>query len=190
MTPALTSPSSWRHALSLGTLTLIWLGSSGCREPQAPSPSASLCGEAPFEVFYGSGRPFEPLEEGSLLIEYGLQGGYHVDVSLRFVGELDPDLVHVNMRMIIEEGENPEGVEGTHSTQDWYLLFPDEGEELGCYFHRARIFLFDAGGEIPTESMVAGLDGATAELTISLDTDGPTYSDVRSFPLRFIPPSP
>ena len=171
-------------------LTLISFSVSACRDPQDPPPSAPLCGGSTFEVFYGYGRPFGPLEEESLLIEYGLQGGYHVDVSLRIVGELDPDLVNVNMRMIIEEGENPERIEGTHSTQDWYLLFPNDGEEPGCYFHRARIFLFDDGGEIPTESMVAGLDGATAQLTISIDTDGPTYTDVRSFPLRFIPPSP
>lgn len=171
--------------------TLLTIGGViGCPAPQQAPTSTSLCGDGPLEFSYGYGKPFGPLEDESLLIEYGLQGGYHVDVSLRFLGDLDPDLVNVLMRLVIEQGDNPHGIEGTHDTQAWYLLFPSEGEEQGCYFHRARIFLFDEGGEIPTESMVATLDGATARVSLSLETSGPTFTDTRSFPLRFVPPPP
>ena len=131
-----------------------------------------------------------PLEGGALSIEYGLQGGYHVDVSLRFEGELNPDLVDVSMSLEVVEGENPWEVTGSHQTEAWYLLFPDEGEAMGCYSYRARVFLFDGEGEIPTESMVEGLDGATALLRLKLTHEGGELMSEERFPLRFIPPSP
>ena len=46
--------------------------------------------ERPFVSAQTLGDDSTPL---SLPIEYGLQGGHHVDISLRFTGLSDPDLV-------------------------------------------------------------------------------------------------
>lgn len=170
----------------LGTLALL----SSCQEKPSSTPSESLCGKGGIAVSYGYGKPFESLDRNTLLIEYGLQGGYHIDVSLRFTGAFDPDLVDVKMDLSITNVDHTDGIIGRHDTQAWYLLFPSEKEEQGCYFHRARIFLFDGNGDIPTESMVSMLDGMTAKVNLTLTTSEQMFETSETFPLHFIPPSP
>ena len=164
---------------------LVW----ACDSASAPpSVEEGPCGVGALEVAYGVGEPLVPLEDEPLSIEYGLQGGFHVDVSLRFTGELNPDLVDVSLRLAITRGDNPGGVYGEHNTFEWYLLFPDEGEAPGCYFYRARVFLFDEAGEVPTHSHLEALTGAEATLSLSLTHLGGRYQDQARFELRFIPP--
>ena len=43
-------------------------------------------------------------------VEYGIQGGYHVDVSLRFTGDFNPDRVDVRMELeLLDISSNPQG---------------------------------------------------------------------------------
>lgn len=127
-------------------------------------------------LVYGYDRPFidaeylgdesEPLD---LPIEYGLQGGHHIDISLRFIGSIDPDLVDLSMALSVDIPLH-ERFYGTHQTEAWYLLFAEEREPDGCYFHRARVFLFDDTG-IPVQAWgVEELDGSLADLDITLST--------------------
>ena len=132
----------------------------GLYEPDDDEQAIGLCGQVPEEepnvivksavgLEYGYRRPFhrsgvdgttdDPLD---LPMEYGIQGGHHVDLSLRFIGELNPDLVDITIELIVDEPLT-DIFYGQHETRDWYLLFPDEDEREGCYFHQARIFLFD-----------------------------------------------
>lgn len=160
----------------------------GC-DKRAPSRStseiSSQCGaslsEDPVSIQYGLGRPFVPLEESGqlqnplpLMMEYGLQGGHHVDLSLRFNGSLDPDLVDISIRLSLI-GTLAEDYYGIHNTQEWYLLFPTEQEPDGCYFHRARIFLFDEV-DAPVEPWgVEELHNAHATLLVTLSTKTTQY---------------
>jgi hypothetical protein len=126
---------------------------------------------------YGFGRPFESSEflgtssdPLDLPMEYGIQGGHHVDISLRFTGSLDPDLVDITINLIIDNPFN-DLFYGIHNTQGWFLLFPQEEEVFGCYFHQARIFLFDLEG-LPVEPLgVSMLNGLGADLYIKLSTE-------------------
>ena len=135
----------------------------------------------PIGVEYGYDRPFIPavlLEdpEGSLdlPIEYGLQGGHHVDLSLRFVGIFDPDLVGLRIALSVDKPMT-ERFSGAHNTQEWYLLFAQDSEPAGCYFHRARIFLFDDTGA-PVQALgVNELHGSSASLDIELTTQDATH---------------
>jgi hypothetical protein len=147
-------------------------------------PRESLCGESldeshsGVELRYGFGRPFkasqttgdstDPLD---LPMEYGLQGGHHVDLSLRFIGDFDPDQVDIFIDLKVDEPFS-DAYYGVHDTREWYLLFAEGEEPPGCYFHQARIFLFDLEG-LPVEPLgVAMLNGLGILLTISLSSRG------------------
>ena len=128
-------------------------------------------------VQYGFGRPFEsseflgtPSDPLDLPMEYGIQGGHHVDISLRFTGSLDPDLVDITVELNIDDPFN-DLFYGIHNTQGWFLLFPQDEEVFGCYFHQARIFLFDLEG-LPVEPLgVSMLNGLGTDLYIKLSTE-------------------
>lgn len=173
------------------SLFYIVLTSSGCvlDEPDLKDLDLGIedltqCGLADrqnmsdgLSIQYGFGRPFMPsMFSGTqndpldLPMEYGLQGGHHVDISLRFTGELNPDLVNINIHLSISPPFN-DVYYGIHNTQGWYLLFPQDNEEVGCYFHQARIFLFDLEGS-PVEPLdVAMLHGLSTQLYIKLTTE-------------------
>lgn len=134
----------------------------------------------PFEAAVESGTEDSPLD---LPMEYGLQGGHHVDLSLRFIGSLNPDLVDITINLQVDDPLS-DLFYGQHETRSWYLLFSDEEEPEGCYFHQARIFLFDLEG-LPVEPLgVAMLNGLGAQLTISLTSDDLNYEWVARGILR------
>lgn len=130
---------------------------------------------------YGLDRPFVPLSQSGEqsdplqgLMEYGLQGGHHVDLSLRFNGQLNPDLVDVKIDLQVL-GDLESRYYGEHNTTDWYLLYPMEEEAIGCYFHRARIFLFDGDG-FPVEALgIEELNGHLALVKVTLLTSDSMY---------------
>ena len=135
----------------------------------------------PLGIEYGYDRPFIPASqlEGALStialpIEYGLQGGHHVDLSLRFVGQFNPDLVDLHITLRVDDPLT-DRFTGIHDTQGWYLLFAQDLEPEGCYFHRARIFLFDDLGE-PVQALgVSELHGSYAHLEIILTTQNSVH---------------
>ena len=107
--------------------------------------------------------------QGVPCIEDGLQGGHHVDLSLRFVGYFNPDLISLSIQLTVDAPLH-EQFSGSHHTREWYLLFAHEVEPEGCYFHRARIFLFDDSGLAVQALGVSELDGSLANLDITLAT--------------------
>lgn len=132
-------------------------------------------------IQYGFGRPFSASEyigtqdtPLDLLMEYGLQGGHHVDLSLRFTGKLDPDLVDISIDLKVA-GPLADLYYGRHETQAWYLLYPQDTEAEGCYFHRARIFLFDLEGQAVEPLGVEMLDGSYATIDIKLSSADADY---------------
>ena len=154
---------------------------------QSQSYIKGACGQGPIQLRLGYGRPFEPLQDQTLWMEYGIQGGYHVDVSLEFIGSFNPDLIDIEIQLevnmtseeirAVEEVEESEevgevgdiyGVYGRHFTADWYLLFAEDPPPLACYFYNTRVFLFDAEGQVPTRLMIEALNHQATTLTIHL----------------------
>ena len=180
-----------RHHLKV-LVSIIALWVSGCHstldQPGQVKSTTQQCGDLlrsetmlsdhaqPIGIEYGYDRPFIPAvrlddSESSLdlPIEYGLQGGHHVDLSLRFVGLFDPDLVDLRITLSMDTPLT-ERFSGIHDTREWYLLFAQDLEPIGCYFHRARIFLFDDTG-VPVQALgVSELHGSSVNLDIELTT--------------------
>lgn len=189
-----------RYVLSHYLLVIFYLCS--CQEvskktDDPPPLNETICGESldpssqEVSLHYGFDRPFipspyngtesEPLE---LKMEYGLQGGHHVDLSLRFTGAFDPDLVDINIDLQVN-GSLHDLYHGVHNTLDWYLLYPQDSEEEGCYFHKARIFLFDQNLEPLDAIGVESLSGNTVQLFITLITSDTTIYEWHAHGILF-----
>ena len=189
----------------------------GCDSSISSSPqTSSPCGLGDPQIFYGVDRPFIPFEStpAEWKIEYGLQGGYHIDLSFRFTGDLNPDEVDLTVVLLNPKDQtvfNPPPTDfdrsnnqfdlyypslqtqaqlqtfeiqdlfqslslpftlfGLHNTQQWYLIFAEPEDQLqGCYFYKARIFLYTPEGMIPTASDLRPMDQNHASLWIRLST--------------------
>lgn len=121
------------------------------------------CGSGDTVIKIGKDRPFKEIKVNQkLTMEHGLQGGYHVDVSLQLSGRFNPDLVDINIDLWLGDWHL-----GKHRSEDWYLFYgrPDEG---ACYFYQARVFLFNQKGEIPNETEILGLVGQKPLLKVEL----------------------
>ena len=170
--------------------TIFMLLSLSCTDEQKPKPEIkdqdAVCGEKVGNISnliglnYGYQRPFIPFMTSGLeadplplRMEYGLQGGHHVDISLRFTGSFNPDIVDIQIELKIDPPFQ-DLYYGIHNTLDWYLLYPQDNELEGCYFHNARIFLFDQMNAPLEATGVQTLDGTKAQLYITLITDDAT----------------
>ncbi len=130
-------------------LLLIILILSSCDDSTDSPNFEGPCGSGDTVIKIGKDRPFKEIKpHQKLMMEHGLQGGYHVDVSLKLMGRFNPDLVDVNIDLWLDDWHL-----GRHQSKDWYLIYgqPDEG---ACYFYQARVFLFNQKGEIPNEMQI------------------------------------
>ena len=219
-------PQKWDRVYTQQIQTLCLILSLycglGCDSSQGSlSQSNSPCGTGKPEIFYGLDRPFVPFETlpASWSIEYGLQGGYHIDLSFRFKGQHNPDQVDITLLLTTPEDQstvNPDLIEdsptaqqfssyymplqnqvqlqnieiqdlfqslkhsftlfGLHNTQQWYLIFAEPDDILqGCYFYKARIFLYTPQGTIPTASDLRPLNWQTSQLWIRLTTQDQSF---------------
>ena len=155
----------------------------------APESGAVTDSAAQVKLELGYDRPFSSAQTRadesaplSLPIEYGLQGGHHVDISLRFVGDLDPDRVDLSIELELDASSRDLSRDlswglswGRHDTEAWYLLFPQDSEPTGCYFHRARVFLFNETNDALQSSEVSELDDKLALLTLKLTSQRVVY---------------
>ncbi len=124
--------------------------------------SGTRCGSGVATVALGASNPFRPVEGDTWQIESGNQGGFHIDVSLRLQGSLDPD--HADVELVLLDGE---ARLGRYFMADWLLSFAVEGF---CDFPDARIVLLDSeGGLLELEDVIA-LDGRSFELRVGVDT--------------------
>ena len=177
----------------VGRCALFWgalLALSACEStPRAEEthPDAGVepspCGRGPISLELGRGRPMERLPEPlTLPMEYGLQGGYHVDLSLAFSGAFNPDLV--SLRLLVEDDDGWRI--GEHFTADWYLLFEDEGSaQPACFFYQARLFLYEPDGALPREETIEALAGREETLQVELsEQDGTSHHFERQLIFR------
>ncbi|MEE2645055.1 MAG: hypothetical protein VYD19_08990 [Myxococcota bacterium] len=137
------------------------------------------CGRGELSLQLGRGRPMHALSDPApAMIEYGLQGGYHVDLSFAFQGSIDPDLISLRLSVSDREGWQI----GEHFTAGWYLLLEEsEAERPTCYFYDARLFLYERDGSLPSEETVSRLAGREESLEIELEEQsGAVHSFVRS----------
>ncbi|MCA9545935.1 MAG: hypothetical protein KC613_16140 [Myxococcales bacterium] len=137
-----------------------------CDDDPSPPPAApdggadTPCGRGPAQVSLGVGQPYQPNPDQVFQTERGLQGGVHVDVSLRVQGSLDPDSVDVQIRLW--DGDT---LRGRHDTADWFF-FIDEAA-VACDYPKARLVLED------------GADGALPPDRVAEVTDRPLTLEVR-----------
>ena len=110
------------------------------------------CGVGAPRLELGVDRPFVENPEQRYRIHEGNQGGFHIEVSLRVRGEVDPDQADVELRLT--KGDR---LLAAHVNQDWLLTI----EPDGCEYPLARMVLLDEeGGLLPEERLaeIAGID--------------------------------
>lgn len=160
-----------RGARLLPIAALLLAGLAGCisdpsepgadadppREVGAPTP----CGEGSIDIVLGVDSPFSPRPDHAFPIDQGLQGGHHLDISLRAQGALDPD--HVDIQMDLIDGDTRIA---RHLTTDWLLHIDPDGP--WCDYPRARLVLVDREGGLLPPEQVDALVGRTLRLDVYL----------------------
>jgi len=112
------------------------------------------CGSGALDINLGVDNPFMPMPEHRFPIDQGLQGGFHIDISLRTHGTIDPD--HVDIQLDLFDGETRIA---RHMTTDWLLHVDPQGP--WCDYPRARLVLLDGEGGLLPPERVDGLVGRT-----------------------------
>lgn len=144
-------------------LALVLLLFYSCEQESQINQSQNPCGDGKTQIQVGHDRPFVAIEtNGDLMMEYGLQGGYHVDISLKILGGLNPDDVDVELLLYLGETQI-----GKHLSEGWYLLYGNPGEKA-CYFYNARVFLYNEKAEIPSRDDIERWMGKKARLKVAL----------------------
>lgn len=128
----------------------------------------------------GTGNPFVA-SESTFQIERGRQGGYHIEVSLRVMGAMDPDAVDIVIRL-----RNARRVVATHTQTDWLLRINTEGPH--CEYLVALLVLLDEdGGLLLPDAFAAEVDDA---MQIEVELLSPQGNALASFPVRLLAPPP
>lgn len=170
--------------------------SAGCADPEssppveedaAPtppvpptSPPGRKCGTGAPSIALGQDHPFTPLTAPVLPIQTGSQGGFHLEVSLRATGPLDPNDTDVRL-----EVWNGDWKLSSHVNTATLLgtLVPDV-----CDYDVARLVLVDELGMLLSPDRVQALPGAEVELRVRLtsapgevvDTFAVTLGDINA----------
>ena len=134
---------------------------SGCDD--APTSTASLCGPGEPRLEVGIDDPFVTASADGFSIDEGLQGGYHVDVSVRVRGLVDPDDVDISMSLRVD-GD----LVARHRTDNWLLKIYDDGPH--CEYPRARLVLSHRDGSLFELERVMTLVGKAGQLEVSLQS--------------------
>ena len=148
---------SFRRLLAFVVLTFL----VGCDD--TPKLDTSLCGGGAATVSVGIGDPYTEVPGGSYSIDEGLQGGYHVDISLSVVGTVDPDRVDIRMALWLDDT-----LIARHATDDWLLKIYDDPPH--CEYPRARFVLSNRDGSLFELERVMTLVGQEARLDVTLET--------------------
>ena len=133
------------------------------------------CGSGAITLEIGVGDPFIPTESMAFTVDQGNQGGYHVDVSLKIRGDIDPDNVDVDISILYEDLRL-----ARHRTNGWLLkIFPDAPH---CEFARARVVFTDLEGDLLELEEVEAMIGR--EVTLAVDVDSPLGGASERFPIQ------
>ncbi len=174
----------------------VFGSSPGCGEPEsspsvegdaAPtppvpptSPPGRKCGTGTPSIALGQDHPFTPLTAPVLPIQTGSQGGFHLEVSLRVTGPLDPNETDVRLELW-----NGDWKLSSHVNTATLLgtLVPDV-----CDYDVARLVLVDELGMLLPPDRVQALPGTEVELRVRLtsapgevaDTFAVTLGDINA----------
>lgn len=110
---------------------------------EEPSTDPTPCGAGLPTVAVGVGDPFTAISPLRFEVDAGLQGGRHVDVSVRLMGTFDPDAADVSLTLW--QGER---ALAQHATFEWLLLLPPANNPGTpyCDYPRARMVLVTPEG--------------------------------------------
>jgi len=162
----------WRgRVFGIGALAVA-LG--GCNdEGTATPPRETTCGSGALTASAGTGNPFEALAPLVYPIQVGLQGGFHIDVSIRAQGALDPD--HTDIELVLRQGEV---ARARHITADWLLYVDPAGP--WCDYPLARLVLVDENNSLlPRERLPEVADTPLAlDITLASPLGGGTVTQM------------
>ena len=140
---------------------LLSMAPLGCGDEVPPKDSP--CGSGSVQLEIGVDDPWRASELLHFSVDEGLQGGYHVDVSIKALGYLDPDSVNILLELDVDGRRI-----ARHVTDDWLLkIYPDEGH---CEYPRARLVFTDSDGSLMPLDDVEELIGSQGRLKISLES--------------------
>jgi hypothetical protein len=132
-----------------------------CDDDDEPSKPDSPCGSGAPTLELGLDRPFTENPTQRYRIEKGNQGGFHVHVSLRVRGLVDPD--DADIELSLTHGDH---ALAQHVNQDWLLTI----EPDGCEYPSARLILVDEEGGLLEEARLPDLAGVPLQLTAGVNT--------------------
>lgn len=156
-------------ALALGGLLGCDDGPDATRD-QSMAP-ATECGAGAGSAIIGAGDPFQDVPDRRFPIEQGLQGGHHLDISVRFSGAIDPDRVDLQLDLL--DGDRQIS---RHIAQDWLLYLVDGLD--ACDYPRARLVLLDEEGGLLPPAQVDALVGRPLTLEVHLRSAGLAIDEV------------
>ena len=144
-----------RPALDAGTTDALGDASKG-----------NTCGVRDSVLEIGADEPFVevPKRDGRYVFKIfeGHQGGYHIDVSVRVTGGLDPDEVNVDMRLGLKD--EPVAI---HTIDQWYLKLVEDRSH--CEYPKGQLVFAHESGELFTLDEVEALLDQTLSLTVKMD---------------------
>ena len=136
-------------------------------------PYMNRCGDGENRLAIGINEPFEPattqtepdgVERHQFSVYEGHQGGYHIDVSIRIEGGIDPDLVNVRLRLNQGEADTPVA---THAVDEWYLKLTDDREH--CEYPQARLVFAETSGQLMSLDDVTTLLNTSMTLAVTIE---------------------
>ncbi len=135
--------------------------------------SENLCGPEPTTLTIGVDDPLVEIPDQRYKIDEGNQGGYHIDVSVRVVGRIDPDDVNILMTLMDTDTQL-----AMHRTDSWLLKIHNAGPH--CEYPRARLVLTNADDSLMELEDVESLVGKTVDLAVDLTSpDGDAKGSFR-----------
>ena len=132
----------------------------GCEASKASSTFP--CGSGASVLTIGVDDPLVAIAADGLSIEEGLQGGYHIDISLAVKGSIDPDQADISL--ILRQGER---LIARHRTDNWLLKIFDDGH---CEYPEARLVFAHRDGRLFELEEVMSLLGSEVTLTATIET--------------------
>lgn len=164
----------WARGATVATLALLCSANS-CEEHPGPAMQAdatpTACGAGAPVARLGVGQPFEPLDTLIYEVDEGLQGGVHIDVSVRIAGRFDPDSVDV--ALTLWQGD---WAVGQHLVGDWLLFLPPGDAdalppaERYCDYPRARMVLVEPDGALLRPDQLGRIVDQPLRLEVNLSS--------------------
>ncbi len=150
-------------------LALVFCLATGCENEQRSSPLTE-CGQGAVELLLGVEDPFEARPDHVFPVDQGLQGGHHVDISLRLMGSMDPERTSVFLSL--RDGNL---VLAEHRVDDWVLEYDDQVRH--CEYLRARLVLMTVDDTLLPPDAVPALLDRKLRLEVRLDSPKGHFED-------------